>query len=255
MYEKHLKPFFKKLVPYILVVLIMIIINNFIVRTSGNTTFINNFNFASTLVSIMLSLIAIFYTFIDGAESKVVQNKIIESSEEIKKSSQDLKSINSIIDEFKKELKKTENNIIENNTLRNNAFLKEFQEEVPKSKNDDSKSLFINNENIGKFISSSSDGTLLIIYGIIRSYECKKDIDTNDIIFDEKKYLNNNIFPVVDILRALNFISADSKGYVIKIKSVKSEFLEIVKKEFGSRDFSNLKIISVSIENLEKYFG
>lgn len=106
----------KKTTPYILVILITINIHDFIVQTSSDTTFVNNFNFASTITSIILSVVAIIYTLIEGSQSKGIQNKMFETADDIQKSVNELKKVSSEMKNFNSRINELEENIRTSNS-------------------------------------------------------------------------------------------------------------------------------------------
>lgn len=78
---------------YVFIILITMNISFFILKGSSDSSFVENFNFASTITSIILSVIAIVYTFVDSSDSKHISTQIISSAEEIKQSIEDLEKV------------------------------------------------------------------------------------------------------------------------------------------------------------------
>lgn len=86
-----------KILTHVLVILITIMIMQFIYKGAIDNNFVNTFSFGSTISSIILSVVAIMYTFIDGAKNKEVGNKLIESADSI---SRNVISLNKFIEEL-----------------------------------------------------------------------------------------------------------------------------------------------------------
>ena len=86
-----------KILTHILVILITIMIMQFIYKGAIDNNFVNTFSFGSTISSIILSVVAIMYTFIDGAKNKEVGNKLIESADSI---SRNVISLNKLIEKL-----------------------------------------------------------------------------------------------------------------------------------------------------------
>lgn len=264
MCKEQLKTFFSKIVPYILIILLTIIINNFIVETSGNTTFVNNFNFGSTLISITLSLIAIFYTFIDSAESKGIQDKIIQSSDSIQNTSKDLQEITNTIDssieKFNEMLKDVEKNIIENN--------KDVHQDVIQ---------ILNNINVvGKKDSNSDDNigddgdyidfqeavpkfsgyNKLILYIINESYKKQKNINMTDFNFEtEKLYISWAIISFVNILTTLNLMKISVTKNCITITYIDEKFSKLIEETASKTNFKKVGLNSEIVEKLKNLYN
>lgn len=86
-----------KILTHVLVILITIMIMQFIYKGAIDNNFVNTFSFGSTISSIILSVVAIMYTFIDGAKNKEVGNKLIESADSI---SRNVISLNKFIEKL-----------------------------------------------------------------------------------------------------------------------------------------------------------
>ena len=92
------------LIKYALIVLITVNITFFVTKGSSNTKFVENFNFASTITSIILSVVAIIYTFVDSSQSKSISEKIIDSAENLKGSTENLEKVGKDIELFVKNI-------------------------------------------------------------------------------------------------------------------------------------------------------
>lgn len=254
MYEKQLKPFIRKIIPYILIVLITVIINNFIVQTSGNTTFVNNFNFGSTLISITLSLIAIFYTFIDGAENKIVQNKIIESASDIQKTSKDLQIINSSMSGFKETLKEVEKNIIENNSLKYtdiNQNLEEISRMFLVNQNSTSK-LKVNIE-FKDIIPEISDFTLLILFIYAKSYQKQKYFNLAEFTIGNKT-MDYTLMVTGEMLMRMNILDISIDKTCMLIKDINLDVLKIIEETLNKKDLSYDESLVCLLNFINEYF-
>lgn len=197
---------FKKLSPYIIVIFLTVHIHNFIVTTSGNTTFVNNFNFASTITSIILSVVAIMYTLIEGAQSKIAQSNIEKASEEVKKSVIELKGVTQYMKEMKNKLNELETNIMENNSELVNSII---EKSYNRTEVDDSKPISGQLSNILDGFAIDSLRNCLLFY---KSYELKKDLDINRFNKYYNKHLSRALLPTHNItdgvFKTLEFLSS-----------------------------------------------
>ncbi|WP_270642156.1 hypothetical protein [Paraclostridium sordellii] len=100
------------LIKYALIILLTVNITFFITKGSSDSTFVENFNFASTITSIILSVVAIIYTFVDSSQSKSVSEKIIDSAENLKCSTENLEKVGKDIEVFVENISSFEKRIL-----------------------------------------------------------------------------------------------------------------------------------------------
>ncbi len=206
------------LTPYILVILITINVHDFIVQTSNDTTFVNNFNFASTITSIILSVVAIIYTLIDGAQSKGIQTKIIDAADAIQKSVDELKEVSSQMKNINERINTLEQNILQSNselaiTLAQNKF------DV-----DSSKSINEEIENIIMNFSYENKRNCLLFY---KAYKENVSINLanfnnfyNQILIEDDLPPTNIIegaLLTLDMISSMGYIQYSTDGNVITI--------------------------------------
>lgn len=103
---------YKRCQPYIITIFITISLTTFVMKGSSVSTFVENFNFASTLTSIILSIIAILITLIEGAKSSSILDKIADAASNVDKSTSTLNDARNQIEEFINKLSQTEDNIL-----------------------------------------------------------------------------------------------------------------------------------------------
>lgn len=207
---ENIKEIYKKASTYIIVIFITVYIHDLIIKTSNDTTFVNNFNFAATITSIILSVVAIFYTLIEGSQGKAIQANIANAADEIKKSVDELKEVSKNMKDMKKHIDKLEENIKQSNSELAYSIVEETKEKI---KIDDSKPMADELNNIIGNFSLENLRNCLLFY---RSFKEKKDIKilTYNRFFNN--ILRNSDLPqqniVGSILSTLDFIS--SLGYV-----------------------------------------
>lgn len=114
---KELKTIYKNVQPYIIVVFITISFTTFIMLGASDSSFVENFNFASTITSIILSIIAILITLIDGEKNSNILDKIIQATSNINESTKSLNIASDRIEFFINKLDETEKNILNETKL------------------------------------------------------------------------------------------------------------------------------------------
>lgn len=225
---------------YLLIILITLNISFFIFKGSSNATFVENFNFASTITSIILSVIAIIYTFIDSSQSKSISNNIISSAEEIKKTSEDLKNIKADIQLSIENMHREINRTILNET----CIIRESIER----KNNTTNALNISNvDDLSLMIEGlrySTRNYLLILY---LSFEYNISFITYEYIdFYNRRLYNSNLsraeqksmhyefLLILEILGCLNLIDYYFYDCQIYIKDFNDNFKQTLSSEFDN---------------------
>lgn len=219
-----LKKQYRRIQPYIITIMLTIAITSFIIQGASDSTFVENFNFASTITSIILSVIAILITIIDRETSTSILNKTVEATETITLSTQNLNSASIKIDEFVNILKETEDNILKKTQQQYDELIITMTQSNIMERKGDFKNMFNNNDlpnlnsqdDLEKVLYGLSFNTRQYILLIHQSYINKKSID----LLKFNKYIKNefeidklttyetvdSIATTLDILRGLNLI-------------------------------------------------
>ena len=240
MIEK-LKEKYKRKQPYIITIMLTIVVTSFVMRGASDSTFVENFNFASTITSIILSVIAILITIIDRETSTSILNKTVEATETIDISTRNLNTASSKIDNFVNRLKSLEENII--NTKEQSAATREAVITLEQTmKGSANMAHFKRNdipdlndvENLNIILSGLSFSTRQYILLIHQSFVLEKSINLlefNDFI---KKVFYTDDLPTyetiesisttLDILRGLNLIEFEYDNVNLKVIYLNENF-------------------------------
>lgn len=234
----------KENISYIITVLITIIIMHIIYSGAGDSTFTEQFSFASTITSIILSVIAIIYTFIDGESGKVANEKIINSAEVINSNTNKLGEMitaidNSVeglnrIDELKEILLK-----IERNNHDNFRKVDEVMREMLITKVESNNiKLSLTKEDFKNILNSldmSTKRNYLLIY---LSYKNNFKLDVNGfnkfyntILIEEDLPtgdVTESIFTTLNMLRAFNLLKYSYVEYEIIVDEFNNTFAEAI---------------------------
>ncbi|WP_317412663.1 hypothetical protein [Clostridium baratii] len=103
---------YKKYQSYIIVLFLTISITSLVIKGSSDSSFVENFNFASTITSIILSVIAIFLTLVDSEKNSIVINNITDAAKNVEESTNTLNDAKATIEEFISKFNETEKNIL-----------------------------------------------------------------------------------------------------------------------------------------------
>lgn len=208
---EEIKKISKILSPYIIVILITINVHDFIIETSNDTTFVNNFNFASTITSIILSVVAIVYTLIDGAQSKGIQTKIIDSADDIQKSVKELKEVSLRMKDIDNKINKLEENIIKSNSEL--ATTLSYREDFDKQEIDNSKPISEELENIMANLSYENMRNCFLFY---KAFKEEVTLNLNDFNEFFNQILKDDDLPNINIVEGalLTLDMMSSLGYI-----------------------------------------
>jgi len=238
---EKLKEKYKRKQPYIITIMLTIVVTSFVMRGASDSTFVENFNFASTITSIILSVIAILITIIDRETSTSILNKTVEATETIDISTRNLNTASSKIDNFVNRLKSLEENII--NTKEQSAATREAVITLEQTmKGSANMAHFKRNdipdlndvENLNIILSGLSFSTRQYILLIHQSFVLEKSINLlefNDFI---KKVFYTDDLPTyetiesisttLDILRGLNLIEFEYDNVNLKVIYLNENF-------------------------------
>ncbi|MDM0927126.1 hypothetical protein QTI85_13810 [Clostridium perfringens] len=262
----------KNLSPYVLLVVLTIIVTKFVFVGAGDIDFVNTFSFGSTISSILLSLIAIFYTFLDSRDSNKILGEINSSTNEMKKS---IKEFNKLNDILKSQTDKFDNL---NNIMKENAdklkklddlesILDKFSEKIMKSNEEMARAMMnqhyfnneykdemrrnevnLDNKTKDEIIRNFSHEIRRNCLFICKSYEYDKEIKIlsfnrffNQILIEEdfgEINIIDNFLATLQMLDALNFIKYKFNEIDnILIESLDNEFIRVIREVVPSEEF------------------
>lgn len=243
---------------HVLAVLITAIIVTFIIKGSGDNSFVDKFSFGSTISSIILSVVAIMYTFVDGSKSNEVNNTLVNSAKKIEGNLNELdilvknfKGMENNLGKITEINKKVEELICKNDdaiggwramaeaaTTSQNEESVKYDIEVEIMRKDEIK-LVVNN------LTYNTKSKLLLFR---LAYENKLNLDLDqfelyyNILLEQENLPNDNTIAneamiVLDIFSALNLIKFEYINYKIKILQIDLEFIKALNKCIPEKDF------------------
>ncbi|MFR7934280.1 MAG: hypothetical protein ACLU4S_02475 [Clostridium perfringens] len=246
---------------HLLTVLITIITMHFIYMGSVDSTFANSFSFGSTISSIILSVVAIVYTFVDGSKNKEASNKIIESAEIIQNNTNNLNETVNILGDYQNsfkvlsDLKAMVENLYENNreflgSWREIAmtYNRNIQNEVSIDSQSDEFSINIDLDKVVRELSYEIKSNLLFL---LLSYRNNRVLDLdrfqrfyNDLLISEalpiKENIAINIIETLNLFKSLELINYEYNNvveYNITITYFNEKLEELLQKYIPSNDF------------------
>lgn len=201
---------------YIIIIFITYIFFMFTFEGSSNAEFINLFSFGSTITSIILSVMAIIYAYVDSKASNEVNIKLVSSTEEIKNSVSKLSDIKNEFEKFSEDFGKKVNELQED-VKYNNDYVKELaysMEEKNKifkeSENDWTEEKL--NEIINSFTLDVKRNCLILL----KTFEDERTFDVedydkfyNDFLRKEdlgSNSIRNSFFNTLDILSSFGLV-------------------------------------------------
>ncbi|HBF6775073.1 TPA: hypothetical protein OL425_002962 [Clostridioides difficile] len=221
---------------------------SFIYKGSAVPNFIDLFSFGATITSIILSVIAIMYTFIDSYQSQEINNRIASSSEEIKTTVFKLRNISNKIENLSDNF-----NDLKQHVEINNNQLKEFKDNLVNKESlftEDSFSL--SNINLGNLIEGFTMQTKRNCLLIAQSYEHNIEIDISDFNLFYNQSLRSRDLPlsdivgefvaILDLLSSFGLIKCNiiSNAVNIKIENINIYFLKEINEHLPKvGDFSD----------------
>lgn len=264
----------KNLSPYVLLVVLTIIVTKFVFVGAQDIDFANTFSFGSTISSILLSLIAIFYTFLDSRDSNKIMGEINSSTKEMKSSIEKFNKLNDILERQTNKFDKL-NAIMEEHAEKLKKLdelepiLNRVGERIIKSNEELAMSMFneydYGNEKKAEFkvnldfktkneiIRNFSPEIRRNCLFICKSYEHNKELKIlsfnrffNKVLIEEdlgEMNIIDNFLATLQMLEALNFIEYKFNGTNnisidnILIESLDAEFVEIINEIVPSKDY------------------
>lgn len=242
------------------------LVNVFSQKTCGNQTFVDQVSFASTISSIILSVIAIIMTFVSNDTINSLLHKVRDLHDnikdvpsDIKKTSKDLNDsvtqLNSLESKLNELPSSIKTNIDELKLLLDNAIEKidgidkkteSFDELFKKGSENsikDSDNLLLKNEYLELLINRISEASALSVYICISAFE--KSVSFNlDNITEAMKIRRNigYITGVINIFKSLGLIElTQDVNSIIMITKVNEQIIPLIEKKLSKGIALNLK--------------
>lgn len=250
----------------VIALLSVTLVNIFAQKTCGDQTFINQVSFASTISSIILSVIAIIMTFVSNDTINSLLHKVRDLYDnikdvptEIKKTSEDLNNsvtqLNSLESKLNELPSSIKTNIDELKLLLDNAIEKidgidkkteSFDELFKKGSENsikDSNNLLLKDEYLELLINRISEASALSVYICISAFE--KAVSFNlDNITETMKIRRNlgYITGVINIFKSMGLIElTQDVNFTIMITKVDERMIPLIKKKLSKGIALNLK--------------
>lgn len=233
---------------HILLVLITIMIMSFIYRGALDSNFINSISLGSTITSIILSIIAIFYTFLDSKNSESITLKMIDSTNNI---SQSVSSINESSEKLSNKIKSLDqidrimqqlDQLVINSEktldkLKSDEILKEIGGDTMDNSTSTNVDFNFNKDNLIAFLGNLSINIRSCCFFIYKAYDENSPLsyDQYNDFFNEMLVnddlpgydINQDIYTTLTILKALNLVDIESNDkYVLKVAFFNHDFEE-----------------------------
>lgn len=250
----------------VIALLSVTLVNVFAQKTCGDQTFVDQVSFASTISSIILSVIAIIMTFVSNDTINSLLHKVRDLYDnikdvptEIKKTSKDLNNsvtqLNSLESKLNELPSSIKTNIDELKRLLDNAIEKidgidkkteSFDELFKKGSENsikDSDNLFLKDEYLKLLINRISEASALSVYICISAFE--KSVSFNlDNITEAMKIRRNlgYITGVINIFKSLGLIElTQDVNFIIMVTKVDERMIPLIEKKLSKSIALNLK--------------
>lgn len=221
---KELRNIYIKLQPYIIVIFITITATVFIMKGSSDSSFVENFNFASTITSIILSIIAILLTLIDGEKSNSALDKISKSTESLNGASDKIEIFINKLVETKDSISETKNSFENSNLQMREVLATMFNENSFTQELDKDEQLNLDFE---KLICKYPHGIRQYILVAYETYKSGKKVDIVDFSnFFKNEMINDNL-PGYDIYSDLITTLTVLRGFNIVDFNLDESFLTV----------------------------
>lgn len=250
----------------VIALLSVTLVNVFAQKTCGNQTFVDQVSFASTISSIILSVIAIIMTFVSNDTINSLLHKVRDLYDnikdvptEIKKTSKDLNNsvtqLNSLESKLNELPSSIKTNIDELKLLLDNAIEKidgidkkteSFDELFKKGSENsikDSDNLLLKDEYLEIFINRISEASALSVYICISAFEKSVSFNLDNIAEAMKirRYLSY-ITGVINIFKSLGLIElTQDMNSIIMITKVNKQMIPLIEKKLSKGIALNLK--------------
>lgn len=242
---KELKTIYKTIQPYIIVIFITISFTIFITKGSSDSSFVENFNFASTITSIILSIIAILLTLIDGEKSTSALDKISKSTESLTGASDKIEIFINQLLETKDSIYETKNSLENGNLQIREVLATMFEENSVTQEIDKDTDLNLDFEKLLYNFPHSIRQYILFAY---ETYKLHKSVDIIDFSNFYKNEMINDDLPGYDIssdlvttltvLRGFNILEfcMNEKGF-LSVDYISNDFEKAIKNVIPSEDY------------------
>lgn len=241
---EELKKIYIKSQSYIIVIFVTISATVFIMSCSSDSSFVENFNFASTITSIILSIIAILLTLIDGEKSNSILEKISKSTESLNKASDKIETFTNQLIETKNSISETKDSF-ENRTLQmQEVLVTMFNENSVTQEFDKDTKLNLDFE---KLLYKYPHGIRQYILVAYETYKSKKKVDIVDFSNFFKNEMMNDDLPGYDIysdlittltvLRGFDLVDFNLYSPFLTVSYIDNEFEKAINNVIPSEDY------------------
>lgn len=258
-----------------LTMLITAIVVAFIINGAGNDGFVEKFSFGSTISSIILSVVAIIYTFVDGSKSTEVNNTLVNSAKTIEGN---LKDLDHFIDELKDmgkniskitELSKMIKELIGKNDSAIDGWRAMAESAVTAQEyrmNSEEVITEMDKNEINLAISKLSYNTRskLLLFKLAYEKKYELDLDTferyfNNLLKEDElpsgRDIASEAMIVLDIFAGLELIHFKYENYKIKITQIDTEFIKALNKNIPEEDMMADSVQMRSFGWVYEYFN
>ncbi|HDR4864611.1 TPA: hypothetical protein QCR55_000943 [Bacillus cereus] len=236
----------KKDLAYWLIIIILFAVSTYTYKYSSNSDVITHWGFAGTIVSIILAIIAIVYTFFDNFTSKSSHQKLEESADKIKNITKKLDS-NNLVDSSNK---------IEEIGLKLEAITSKMDKQLESINNGINEMHNNTNQNFSNFSKKLDDHLGLKAKNTYNSGNIKIKTSTNPTNLEEFFYTYADI-TLWNKVSLLSIGILNQKNILFNLKDVKrlsENISEILKPEDKVRSATYNSMISVSFFNTTRLF-
>lgn len=242
---KELKTIYKTIQPYIIVIFITISFTIFIMKGSSDSSFVENFNFASTITSIILSIIAILLTLIDGEKSTSALDKISKSTESLTDASDKIEIFINQLVETKDSISEAKNSLENGNLQMREALTTMFQETAVTQEISKDTNLNLDFEKLLYNFPHSIRQYILFAY---ETYKLNRSVDIvgfsnffkNEMINDDLPGYDiySDLVTTLTVLRGFNILkfSMDENGF-LSVSYIYDDFEKAIKNVIPSEDY------------------
>jgi hypothetical protein len=197
---------------YIVGFLIITIVVVFSGRLADNTLFVDYIGFSGTIVSILLAVIAIIYSFYQSSTYENANHKLDTSANKIEEATAKLSNVSQIKDmmeDFKREVKSLKDSLeeVKNKVVSMDDVMQKTYNEGLASNNTNKEGLKENytQEYFDTFVTNTSKISLLVLLEALRVYEEKDRMDLSQLTKKYFKHVNKKKVPTdADIIKFVN---------------------------------------------------
>lgn len=241
---KELKKIYIKSQPYIIVIFLTITATVFIMSGSSNSSFVENFNFASTITSIILSIIAILLTLIDGEKSNSVLDKISKSTESLNNASDKIEIFINQLVETKDSISETKNSFEKSTLQMKEVLITMFNDNSVTQELDKDTKLNLDFE---KLLYKYPHGIRQYILVAYETYKSNKKVDIvdfsnffkNEMIKDDLSGYDiySDLITTLTVLRGFDILDFNLDSPFLTVSYIDEEFEKAINNVIPSEEY------------------